>query len=71
MVSQKSRTQIKLYPMNVLIDPPEGGLKNASIVTTSQILTVSRERLERKLGRLGSAKMYAVNRAIRLSLALD
>ncbi len=64
-------SQIKLYPMNVLIDPPEGGLKNASIVTTSQILTVSRERLERKLGRLGSAKMDAVNRAIRLSLALD
>jgi mRNA-degrading endonuclease toxin of MazEF toxin-antitoxin module len=57
--------------MNVLIEPPDGGLKNISIVTTSQILTVSRERLERKLDRLGSAKMDAVNRAIRLSLALD
>jgi len=57
--------------MNVLIEPPDGGLKNISIITTSQILTVSRERLERKLDRLGSAKMDAVNRAIRLSLALD
>ncbi len=64
-------SKIKLYPMNVPIAPPEGGLKDPSIVTTSQILTVSRERLERKLGRLGPAKMDAVNRAIRLSLALD
>ncbi len=64
-------SQIKMYPMNVLIAPPEGGLEHASIVSTSQILTVSRERLERKLGRLSPEKMEAVNRAIRLSLALD
>ena len=37
---------VKIYPMNVKIDPPEGGMERPSIVKTSQILTVSKERLE-------------------------
>ena len=61
---------IKLYPMNVKIDPPEGGLSRPSIVKTSQILTVSKERLQKKLGRIGKEKIEEVNRAIMLSLDL-
>jgi mRNA interferase MazF len=37
-------TTIRSYPMNVLLEPPEGGLSKPSIVKTSQILTVSKER---------------------------
>ena len=61
---------VKLYPMNVKIDPPEGGLSRPSIVKTSQILTISKERLQKKLGRIGKEKMEEVNRAIMLSLDL-
>ena len=61
---------VKLYPMNVKIDPPEGGLERSSIVKTSQILTVSKERLEKRLGRTSAKKMEEINRAIKLSLDL-
>jgi mRNA interferase MazF len=61
----------KLYPMNVPIEPPEGGLSRPSIVKTSQILTVSKERLEKRLGQLRSSQMEDVDRAIKISLDLD
>ncbi len=61
---------VKIYPMNIKIDPPEGGLERPSIVKTGQILTVSKERLEKRLGRIGAKKMEEVNRAIKLSLDL-
>ena len=61
---------VRRYPMNVEIRPPEGGLKHSSIVKTSQILTVSKDRLEKRLGKLNSKLMEEVDRAIKLSLAL-
>lgn len=64
-------SSLKLYPMNVLIEPDESGLKETSIVNTSQILTVSKLRLEKKLGKLSRDKMEQVDRAIKLSLALN
>jgi mRNA interferase MazF len=57
--------------MNVEINPPEGGLNHPSIIKTSQILTVSKERLERRLGQINSASLNEVDRAIKLSLALS
>ena len=60
----------KDFPMNVRVDPPEGGLKTPSIVKTSQILTVARDRLEKKLGKLSSKKMEHVDKALKLSLSL-
>lgn len=63
-------TSVKMFPMNVQIDPPEGGLHASSIVKTSQILTVDKERLEERIGRLGTEKMKEVNGAIKLSLDL-
>ena len=59
------------YPMNVLVNPPEGGLDHPSTVKTSQILTVSRGRLERHLGHLSASRMKDVDRAIRISLSLS
>jgi mRNA interferase MazF len=56
--------------MNVKLDPTEGGLERPSIVKTSQILTVSKERLEKRLGQISAEKMQEVNRAIKLSLDL-
>jgi mRNA-degrading endonuclease toxin of MazEF toxin-antitoxin module len=54
--------------MNVKIEPPEGGLKFPSIVKASQILTVDKKRLEKKIGRLGKEKMEEINQALKLSL---
>ena len=63
-------SSVKIYPMNVKIDPPEGGLDRQSIIKTSQILTISKDRLEKRLGRLSAGKMEEINRAIKLSLDL-
>ena len=62
---------VRLYPMNVEIIPPEGGFDRPSLIKTSQILTVSKERLEKCLGRLGEDRMKDVDKAIKLSLALS
>ncbi len=61
---------VRLYPMNVEIKPPEGGIKHQSIVKTTQILTVSKERLEKRLGQLSEKKMGDVDTALKLSLSL-
>ena len=61
---------VKRYPMNVAINPPEGGLNCPSIIKTSQILTVAKERLEKCLGRFCKERMDDVDNAIKLSLAL-
>jgi mRNA interferase MazF len=63
-------TTIRIYPMNVLIEPPRGGLTRPSIIKTGQILTVSKDRLEKRLGIIEEIKMEEVDRALRLSLAL-
>ena len=57
--------------MNVLIKPPEGGLDHPSIVKTSQILTVSKERLEKQLGKLSDSEMNEVEGALKLSLSIS
>jgi mRNA interferase MazF len=64
-------SSVKLFPMNVQINPPEGGLDHPSIIKTSQILTISKARLEKRLGRLSRDSMDDVDRAIKLSLALS
>jgi mRNA interferase MazF len=61
---------VKNYPMNIKVDPPEGGLECPSIIKTSQILTVSKDRLEKRLGQISAQTMKEVNRAIKLSLDL-
>lgn len=64
-------SSVKVFPMNVKIDPPEGGLDLPSIIKTSQILTVVKERLEKRLGQISTKTMGDVNRAIKLSLNLS
>lgn len=62
---------VKLFPINVKIEPHESGLDLSSIVKTSQILTIDKNRLEKKLGQLSKQKMEEVNIAIKLSLDLE
>ena len=64
-------SSVKIYPMNVEVNPPEGGLDCPSIIKTNQILTVAKERLKKRLGLISKDRMDDVDRAIKLSLALS
>ena len=59
-----------LYPTEVLITPPEGGLTTASVALLNQIRSIDRQRLVRRLGRVRAETLERVNRAIQLSLGL-
>jgi len=47
------------------------GLRKVSFAKCEQILTVSKERLWKRIGRIDDRELHEVNAAIRLSLDLD
>lgn len=57
-----------LYPVEVLIKAPEGGLESDSVVRLDQIHTVDKTRLVKRLGRIDPATLREVDRAIAISL---
>ena len=60
----------KEYPINVNLPAGEGGLKTDSTVLLSQIRTIDKSRLIRKIGHLPPSYLQQVNRAIAISLGL-
>lgn len=60
----------KEYPTNVRLLRAMGALKADSTVLLSQIRTIDKTRLEKKLGSLPESTMHKVNAAIRVSLAV-
>lgn len=59
-----------IYPTEVLVHAPEGGLRVDSVVLLNQIRSVDRDRLVRRIGALSARKMRDVDRALLLSLGL-
>ncbi|MGF1542654.1 MAG: type II toxin-antitoxin system PemK/MazF family toxin [Pleurocapsa sp.] len=59
-----------LYPTEVLITPPEGGLSNNSVVLLNQIRSIDKKRLIKRLGKLSLTSMKQVERAIQISFGL-
>lgn len=59
-----------LYPTEVLIQPPEGGMTVNSVLLLNQIRSIDKQRLVRKLGELTFASMERVNESIQVSLGL-
>jgi mRNA interferase MazF len=59
-----------LYPIEVLIQAPEGGLETDSVVRLDQIRSIDKARLVTRLGRLKPTTMQLVDMAIRISLGL-
>src|SRR3989338_7828523 len=59
-----------VYPTEVLIEPPEGGLEKRSVVLLGHIRTVDKVRLLSKLGSVLPRTMTKVNQAIEISLGL-
>jgi mRNA interferase MazF len=59
-----------VYPTEVLVNPPEGGLEKHSVVLLNQIRTIDKVRLVNRIGKLGSITMKAVDRAVLISMGL-
>ena len=58
------------YPVEVVVEPREGGLATRSAVRLDQIRTVDRRRLIRRLGLLRPETIHQVDRAIAISFGL-
>ncbi|MDP3795384.1 MAG: type II toxin-antitoxin system PemK/MazF family toxin, partial [bacterium] len=59
-----------LYPTEVLIKHPEGGLGKDSVALLNQIRSIDKRRLVKRLGAIGEEAMGAVDRALEISLGL-
>ena len=59
-----------LYPTEVLIGAPEGGLQFDSVILLNQIRSIDSRRLIRRLGKLKPETMGHVNHALILSLGI-
>ena len=65
-----SRFDGTLYPTEVSVESPEGGLREPSVVLLNQIRTVDTQRLVKKIGVLKSGTMLKINQALQISLGL-
>jgi mRNA interferase MazF len=59
-----------LYPTEVLIAPPEGGMRVPSVAALNQIRSVDIRRLTARLGALKPETMERVDRALKISVGL-
>ena len=59
-----------LRPYESRIDSAESGLVRPSRLVTNQVLTVSRQRISSVLGRVSDDEGQALDRALRIQLAL-
>ena len=65
-----SRISDRLYPVEVVPEPDQTGLKVRSTVRLDQIRTVDKERLIKGLGSVDPATMQRVDQAIQISLGV-
>ena len=65
-----SKFDTKLYPTEVLVKPPEGGLRTDSVVLLNQLRAIDKSRLGRRLGTLKPATMALLNDGLAIVLAL-
>jgi mRNA interferase MazF len=61
-----SRFGDRLYPNEVKIEPPEGGIKTTSVVLLNQIRSIDRQRLIRRIGVISQETLREVDWAIRI-----
>jgi len=71
IVAACSAAKAKPYPFIVGITARESGLDRDSSINLARIMTVDKARLETKLGQLSTAKMNAVDVAIKNSLGIS
>jgi mRNA interferase MazF len=64
------QTGKRVYPTQVLIQPPDGGLTNDSIAMADQVRVLSKTRLLRLRGMLSNETMVQLNQALLIALDL-
>ena len=65
-----SKYDVTLYPTEVLVKPPEGGLTTNAVVLLNQVRSIDKGRLIKRLGVLKPATMQHIDRALQISLGL-
>ncbi len=65
-----SNLQLAKAPGNVLIKAKDSGLEKDSVVNVSQVVTVDKEFLTDKIGKLSSQQIETIDNGLRLSLSL-
>ena len=65
-----SRVDAPLYPTEVLVRHPEGGLAADSMILLNQIRSVDKQRLFKRLGRMTPETMRKVDHALLVSVGL-
>jgi len=65
-----SQVDETLYPTEVSIKAPEGGLSKDSIVLLNQVRSIDKQRLIKRLGTLTTETMTNVNQALQISFGL-
>lgn len=61
----------RLYPSDVHVQAPEGGLTIDGVVLAAQMRSVPRRRLIRQIGQLSDSVMRQVNHALAIVLDLE
>lgn len=54
----------RLYPSQVLVRAPEGGLDNDSVALGEQVRAISKSRLRRHRGAIAAATLVQIDRAL-------
>jgi len=70
IVAACTTAAVKAYPFIVHVSAKESGMGKDSSVNLAQIMTVERNRLERKVGELSGERMLEVDRALENSLGI-
>ena len=65
-----SQFEQPLYPTEVLLTAPEGGVRVPTAVLLNKVRSIDNRKLIRRLGALGSATMARVNAALLVSFGL-
>jgi mRNA interferase MazF len=60
----------RIYPSQVLIAAPDGGLRRDSIALGEQLRAITRDRLGERWGSLGASVMGRLDRALLIALDL-
>jgi mRNA interferase MazF len=70
IASLTSQKTAKVYPYEVLIDPPEGGLKHRSKVLLMHLRSVDKRRLTGRYGAVTEETMGRVEEALKVATGL-
>ena len=57
-------------PIHVPIEPPEGGLKNRSVILCDAVRSIAKERLTRRWGRISPTTLAAIEDRLRILMGL-